>query len=201
MMNWFLENATNMAGILIGGFIAYHVYFLSKKIDLKDNLVHKDNVRKKVEPMLHEISKGMNSKVELINVKKYSKHYPQNNKLDKDGYTYVAAELKALKFDGVEFFCGVREIYKKPNGGLSLKKAKNFVQEKYNILEAGIVPYNWIEYVDNRGDEFSYRPQFFVRFLGLNKCPYKYFNYYKESDVYHKNSDPMDFKWRNIDVE
>ncbi len=75
------------------------------------------------------------------------------------------------------------------------------MREGGNTLEAGVIPYEWIEYVDGRGDEFSYRPQFFTRFEGVDKSPYRYLAYYIESDTHHKGSDPMDFKWRRIDVE
>ncbi len=199
-MIWFLQNVVGIIGIVVGGFIAYHVYFLSKRLDLKDRLTHRDNVRKRVEPILAEIRKGINSKVELINVRKYLKYYPETNERNRHGYTYLGAELKALKFDGVEFFCAVREVYKDSEGKLSLQGGNGLVQENYNVLEAGVIPYEWIEYVDVRGDEYSYRPQFFTQFNGKEKFPYKYLVYYRESDVYHEGSDPMDMKWSMIEV-
>jgi hypothetical protein len=200
-MTWLLNNAIGIIGILVGGFIAYHVYFLSRKITLKGRLTHKDQVRKLVEPLLQNITQGRSSDVELVNVKKYLKHYPQNNDFNRHGYTYLRAELKTLRFDGIECFCGVRELYKKPNGTFSLRAGNGAVRENYNTLEAGVIPYEWIEHVDGRGDEFSYRPQFFLRFNGTKKSPYKYLTYHIESETYHKNSDPMDFQWKCIDVE
>ncbi len=199
-MNWLLQNIVGIIGIVVGGFIGYHVYFLSKKLDLKDGLARKDEIRKRVEPILAEIRKGRDSDVELVNVKKYPKHYLKENKKNRHGYTYLKGELKALKFDGVECFCGVREIYKIPEGRLTLKNEEGAVRENYNVLEAGVIPYEWIEYVDTRGDEFSYRPQFFTQFNGTDKSPYKYLAYYKESEVYHEGNDPMDMKWRMIEV-
>lgn len=200
MCDWLLDNVIGIIGIIVGGFIAYHVYFLSQRLNLKDKLMHKDDVRKRIEPLLTRISKGGGSKSELINVKKYLKHYPHNNDLNKDGYTYLGAELKALQFDGVEFFCGVRELYRKPDGSYTLKKEDGAVRESENTLEAGLIPYEWIEYVDGRGDEFSYRPQFFTQFNGTDKSPYKYLTYYVKSDTYHEGSDPMDFRWKRIDI-
>ncbi len=44
--NWLLENIVGIIGIIVGGFIAYHVYYLSKKLDLNDKLTHKDNIEK-----------------------------------------------------------------------------------------------------------------------------------------------------------
>ncbi len=200
MICWILDNLIGIMSIFVGGFIAYHVYFMSKKLDLKDRLSHKDGIRKRVEPILHEIRKGISSKCELINIKKYLTHYPHRNDENRQGYTYFGGELKALRFDGVEFFSGVRELYKTPEDNFSLSKEGN-ERLHFNVFEVGIIPYEWIEYVDPRGDEFSYRPQFFAQFKGLHKTPYKYLAYYIKSDTYREGDDPMDMKWRSIEVE
>lgn len=197
---WLLQNIIGIISIIVGSFIAYHVYFLSKRLGLKDRLAHKDSVRKRVEPILSEIRRGINSKVELVNVKKYFSHYPNTNERNRHGYTYLGAELKALRFDGVEFFCAVRAVYRDSDGKLSLCEGEGLVQEEHNILEVGIIPYEWIEYVDAGGDEFSYRPQFFTQFNGPDKSPYKYLVYYEESNVYREGNDPLDMKWRMIEV-
>ena len=177
-MIWILNNIVGVIGIIVGAFIAYHVYFLSKRLDLKDKLSHKDTVQRRIEPIIAEIRKGQNSDSELVNVKKYFTHYPSSLEKNKDGYTCLKGELKGLRFDGVEFFCGVREAYKKPNGGITINKSEGAKRLNFNLLEAGLVPYDWIEYVDANGDEFSYRPQFFTRFNGQDKSPYKYLTYY-----------------------
>jgi len=101
----------------------------------------------------------------------------------------------------VEFFCGVREVYKKSDGRLTLKSIDGSTRENLNILEVDVIPYEWIEYVDTHGDEFSYRPKFYTNFIGRNKSPYKYLVYYRESDMYQKDNDPIDMKWRMVDVE
>ena len=100
IISWILNNLVGIIGIIVGGFIAYHVYFLSKKLDLKDKLAHKDEIRKEVEPILQKIRRGINSKCELVNVKKYLTHYPHTNDENRHGYTYFGGELKALRFDG-----------------------------------------------------------------------------------------------------
>ncbi len=201
MAIWIWNNLVGTIGIIVGGFIAYHVYFLSKKINLKDRLSHKDSIIKRVQPLLENIRNGINVEVELVNVKKYLKYYPHNNSLNKNGYTYMRAELKALRFDGVEFFCEVQAIYKKPNGKFSLTNGERYIKQDKNTLVGGTIPYEWIEHVDPNGDEFSYRPQFFTNFKGDGKSPYKRFSFYIESDTYQKGSDPTDWQWKSIDVE
>lgn len=138
--------------------------------------------------------------MELINVKKYFGHYPNTNEQNKDGYTYLGAELKGLRFDGIEFFCAIREVYKNLEGELFLQGGNGMVQQKQNIFEVGIVPYEWIEYVDAQGDEFSYKPQFFTKFNGAENSPYEYLVYYIESDTYPEGSDPLDMKWKKVQV-
>lgn len=197
-MLWLENNIINILGILVSGFIGYHVYFLSKKLSLKDSLVHKDEIRKQVETLITLIREGRNSKIELINIKKYRKHYPQDNNLNKDGYTYTAAELKALRFDGIDFFCGVVELYKDKNENFSFESGDGKVRCEENAFKVGIIPYEWIEHVDHRGDEFSYRPQFFTWFKGSRKEPYKYFKYYTKNNTYREGNDPVDFKWKEL---
>ena len=194
-MAWISNNLVGIIGIIVGGFIAYHVYFLSKKLDLRDRLSHKEQIRKSVDVLLSKIAQGINRDVELVNSKKYETHYPNNNKLDQDGYTYLKAELKALRFDGVEFFAEMpKSAYQHSGGFLSLSKESEDQQQALLIYPVGVIPYEWIEYIDMRGDEFSYRPQFFTKFKGLKKFPYKYITYYRKSNVYHKGSDPIDME-------
>lgn len=200
MPNWFAENAVGLLSIIIGGFIAYHVYFLSKKLDLRDKLSNKNNLRKQVEALLTRIAKGIRRDVELVNCKKYEKHYPNDNEFNEDGYTYLRADLKALRFDGVEFFCSMTQsVYKKSDGSLSFSTESPSQEEYLRVFPVGIIPYSWIEFIDERGDEFSYRPQFFTNFEGPKKSPYKYIIYYKESPVYHEGNDPLDMKYMKVD--
>lgn len=169
MKTWLINNSVGIISFIVSSFIAYHLYFLSKKINLKDRLARRSEIQKKIEPVLARIEKGSGNRVELINVEKYQDSYPHSNKLTREGYTYIGAELKSLRFDGVEFFCGIREVYRKTNGELTLDKIYGGLNKSFNVFETGIIPYEWIEYIDTKGDEFSYRPQFFVHFKGKNK--------------------------------
>lgn len=203
MEAWLENNIVGIVGIIISSIIAYHVFFLSRKITLKDNLLHKESIGKNVEKILQKIRQGVRRKIELINIDRYAKDYPHNNNLSRKGYSYMGAELKALRFDGVEFFCGIREAYKIDNDNYVLlgKEDKNQNIETVNLFEVGIVPYEWIKYIDLQGDEFSWRPQFFVEFRGKDKYPYKYLRYYIESEVYRKGNDPLDMQWKLVKVK
>lgn len=55
--DWVLKNLVEMLGILINCFIAYHVYFLSKRLSNKERLDHKEKIKQKAEDLLAEISR------------------------------------------------------------------------------------------------------------------------------------------------
>jgi len=118
--------------------------------------------------------------------------------------------LKSLKFDGIEFFWGeILEVYQKPDGRLSFKGDQE--ARVFNVYPVGIVPYEWIEYIDAYGDEYDYLPQFFVHFNGKRHWkkslkrflpfgyPYRTIVYYRESETYREGSMPLDMKYTLID--
>ena len=206
MIDWLSENSIGVLQIIIGGFIAYHVFFLSKQLSNKAKLEHKERIKKKAE----ELKSG--KEVYLVNTKRYFKDYPSNKERMFSGYSHIKAEMKTTRFDGIEFFCGIKEIYRKPNGGLTLNgESEKTAQEKIKVFEVGVVPYEWIEYIDLRGDEHGFVPLFFCYFKGKRYWkislkrhlpfgyPYKEIIYYRESEVYHEGSDPIDMKFRFID--
>lgn len=181
-------------------------FFLSKRLSEKAKLEHKEGIKKKTEEL------KLGKEVYLVNVKRYFKDYPSNKEKMFSGHSHIKAEMKTTRFDGIEFFCGIKEIYRKPDGCLTLNnKSEKTAQEKIKVFEVGVIPYEWIEYVDLRGDEHGFVPLFFCYFKGKIywknswrrflsfRYPYKEIIYYKESEVYHEGSDPVDMKFRFID--
>lgn len=210
--DWFLRNYGWVVSLFIQGFIAYHVFFLSKKLSNRAKLEHKDRIKQKTEDLLSKIRRdGLRSKVYLVNINRYFKDYPSNEERKFDGYSHIRAEIKATRFDGIEFTCGISQVYRKEDGSLTFNdKYKDSASETFKVLDVGIVPYEWIEYVDLEGDEYAYVPLFFTRFKGRiywkrnwkrflpSGYPYKRLAYYRESEVYHEGSDPVDMKWSLI---
>ncbi len=201
LLAWLSSNSVGLLGIIIGGFIAYHVYFLSKRLGIKDHLIHKAEIKKQVNDLLGDRGAGVGRKVELINVKKYFTHYPETNEADRNGYTYLGAELKSTRFDGVEFFCAMPVgVYQHNDGKLYLKQefeGQDHIQIAYPV---GLVPYEWIDYVESKGDENVNRPKFFTKFNGPKKSPYKYKAYFVESDTYQESIDPPAWKYKVLNV-
>lgn len=208
--NWLFANYGWVISLFIQGFIAYHVFFLSKKLSSRARLEHKENIKQKAEKLLSEIhSKKLNSEVYLVNINRYFKDYPSNKEKIFEGYSHIKAEIKSTRFDGVQFFCSMPvEVYQKADGKLSFKgEAKEKI---FNAFPVGVVPYEWIEHVDLRGDEYGYVPLFYCHFKGKTNWnfwkrlkffgyPYKNLVYYRESEVYHEGNDPADMKYRFID--
>lgn len=209
---WFSENLGNLGwviGIVIEIFIAYHVFFLSKKLSNRAKLKHTERIKRKAEELLLKINRnGLNRTTYLVNINRYFKDYPSNKQKRFEGYSHIKAEIKAIRFDGVEFFAGMPvDVYKKSNGQLSFQgKNKERIFRSYPI---GVVPYEWIEHIDLGGDEYGYVPLFYCHFKGKTNWkfwkrllffgyPYKRIVYYRESEVYHEGSDLVDWKYRRI---
>src|SRR3989344_2212012 len=210
IVNWFLGNYGWVISLLIQGFIAYHVFFLSQRLSNRERLRHKETIKRRADELLSEIRrKKLNSEVYLVNINRYFKDYPSNKERRFEGYSHIKAEIKTTRFDGIEFFAEMhREVYRKPDGRLSFKGNKK--EHVFNAFPVGVVPYEWIEHVDTAGDEYAYVPLFYCHFKGRTNWrfwkqflffgyPYKQMLYYRLSDVYNERNDPMEMKYAYID--
>lgn len=204
--SWFLKNYDWVISLVVDVFIAVLLFVLSKRLSKKAKLEHKERIKQKAD----EIKLGR--KIYLVNVRRYFKDYPSNKERIFSGYSHIKAEMKTTRFDGIEFFCGIKEIYRKTDGRLAFSDGKdNSAPEKLKVFEVGVVPYEWIDYLDLRGDEHGFIPLVFCRFKGKRYWkkslkqflpfgyPYKEIIYYKESNVYHEGSDPVDMKFQFVD--
>lgn len=205
--NWLSENYGQIISLFIQSFIAYHVFFLSRKISNKAKLEHKEKIKLKTKELLSEIyRKKLNSEVYLVNINRYFKDYPSNKEKIFEGYSHIKAEIKSTRFNGIQFFCSMPiQIYRKSNGKLSFNGKGN--EKAFIGYPVGVVPYEWVEYVDLDRDEYGWVPLFYCSFKGKVYWkkqwkrllpfgyPYKEIVYYKESEVYHEGSDPVDMKY------
>jgi len=205
---WLLENLVGIVGVAVSIFIAYHILFLSRKISKKDKLEHKEKIKQKTEELLSRIYReGIRSKVYLVNIGRYFKDYPSNDEKLFSGYSHIRANVKSTRFNGIEFFTEIININIGVNGRMSLTG-----DNSNGILKAfavGVVPYEWIEYVDLQGDEYEGVPLFYCHFKGSIYWnfwksylgfgyPYKKIIHYRESKNYHEGSDPEDMKYIQI---
>lgn len=210
LKSWCSQNYGWAIGLIIQSFIAYHVFFLSKKLSNKDRLDHKEVIKLKADELLSKIhSKGLNSEVYLVNSKRYFKDYPANDTQRFESYSHIRAEIKATRFDGIEFFSGMpMEVYRTRRGRLSFKGKRE--EKVFNVFPVGLVPYEWIEYVDLEGDEFGYVPLIHCYFKGKRnknfwkrllffKYPYKREAFYRQSETFDEKRDPPCLKYRLVE--
>lgn len=188
--------------------IAYHVFFLSIKISKKDKLEHKEKIKQKTGELLLKINKEkIRSKVYLVNISRYFRDYPSNNEKLFSGYSHIRADVKAVRFNGIEFFTEIIDINIGRDGRMSLRG--NNANGIIRAFAVGIVPYEWIEYVDLNGDEYEGVPLFYCHFKGRVYWkfwrsflgfgyPYKKIIYYQESNNYHEGDDPIDMRYVQI---
>lgn len=206
--NWVYVNYQWIINTLLTIFIGYHIYFLSKKTTNKDLLIHKEKIQGILNNHLHEIhSKNLRRRVYLINIKNYFTKYPDNHVSVLGQYSHIKAEIKALRFDGVEFFESMPQVlFQKKDGKLSFSGTKD--EKLYNIFPVGVIPYEWIEFIDLEGDDCNSSPLIFCYFKGLRwwkfgyslkniSFPYKELRYYKKNENFQKN-DPFDFEFSLI---
>lgn len=209
LVDWIKGNYGWLLSLIIQGFIAYHVFFLTKRLSTKARLEHKEIIKQKAEELLAKIHSGkLSSDVYLVNTSRYYKDYPSNKEKRFGGYSHIKAGLKITRFDGVEFFSEMpRTVYKKENGELSFKGNKQ--SKVFNVYPVGVVPYDWIEHLDPQGDEYGGLPLFYCHFKGKTNWnfwkrllffgyPYKETLFYKLSGTYEKRNDPYDMKYEYV---
>lgn len=206
----FISNLIQGLGILISAFIGYHIFFLSKRISNQTRLEHKEKLKKIADELISKIhSRGLRSKVYLVNTNRYFKDYPGNQEKLISGYSHIHAEIKATRYNGIQFFCSMPEqAYLLASGELSLKGEES--EKAFLVYPVGLVPYEWIEYINPDGDEHGWVPLIHCKFKGniywkkwWRKLipfgyPYKELSYYRKSDVYHEGSDPKDMEWSRV---
>lgn len=173
-----IDTIINLLGIIIGVIVALYVHKLSQQQKFNERFAKRQLIQKQIDDLLYRIRNGGSSKVELINLAKYDTHYPTINNKTRHGCTYLGAELKNYYYLGVEFFCGIITAYELSENKYSRKQLSKD-QKEINLHMTGIVPYEWIESIDLRGDDTTTRPQFYSHFNGKKKSPYSSISYYR----------------------
>lgn len=210
--NWLSLNYQFAISLLIQIVIAYHVYFLSIRLSNKDKLLHKEEVLRKCDILFKEINTyGKSIEVFLVNIKRYYKDYPSNER-NVYGDTYIKTELKSAKFDGLEFFDGNPfDVFQKEDGSFSKKGINN--HKPFKAFPVGLLPYEWIEHIELDGDEYSGVPLIFCHYKGKGNWkydpmtvffkgyPFKRIFYYLGNEQFYEGKDPFFMKYIKIDKE
>lgn len=158
-------------GLIIQGFIAYHIYVLSKKTSKKEELSNIKYLKEETKSIISEAysSKGSRKKIIIIDVKQINK-YPDTG--------YTAGSIKDANYEGVEVFLPeIHKIYLNKHDKLTLKERNNEFYCEVQVV--GIIPYKWIEYIEPHGDEYnSCALRIFCKFKKHN--PHIKLNFHKD---------------------
>lgn len=156
--------------IFISGFISYHVLKLSKSLSFSDKRKFEKAIKNYVDELNSEIhyKKRRNAKTIIIDVDMYDKYYPENwNKFGR--HSHFAGEIKGYGFKGVEIIVALVGV-KKLNG-----RDYEIDNESHTdkAVKVGIIPYEWIEYMDLNGDAFNTSPLIYCKFRNKSKWQFK----------------------------
>jgi hypothetical protein len=208
----FFKNYNWIIGLVVQGFIGYHIFVLSKRTNKKTELSNTKFLKEEARNIISEAysSESNRKKVIIIDVQNIKK-YP-------DGAS-IAGSIKGINYEGVEVYIPVtKKVFKTKHNKLTLKSKGN---EFYcDVQLVGVIPYKWIEYIEPHGDEYnscagrifcrfkSYQPYFKLKLHRhlFTKEGYKYllsFNFwyfspYNEIIYYIKNpkyNKATDYYW------
>lgn len=201
--NWILT-------LVLQCFIAYHIFYLWKKIGANQKIKHRENIKNLIDKYLYEVVyKKKYYKVYLLNIDNYFNKYPKNEESIITSYSHFKTEIKTTRYDWVEFFESMPiEIYRRKNGKLYFNKIGN-KDKKIKIFPVWIVPYDFIDHINFDWDEYNNAPLIFCKFNKFRifiklfpyvfyKYPYSKIIYYKENENYNEKSDPYDFEYIQI---
>ena len=160
-MEEFVKNYNWILSLFVQIFIAYHILSLTLRSSKKSKLEHKKEIREKIDELITEVyvNKSRNHGVMIIDLDNLKK-YPDGG--------CIKAEIKATRYEGVEFLLGNSNIFQTKKGKLTLKGSDNkLIFETYDV---GVLPYEWIENVELKGDDFNSCAQIYCHFKKYNPC-------------------------------
>lgn len=159
-----------VVGILISSLISYHVLKLSQRLSFSEKRKNETAIRQFVDELNSEIhyKKHRNAKIIIIDVDMYDKYYPENwNRFGR--HSHFAGEIKGYGFKGVEIIDNIVGV--KPLKGWDYKIDNESYTGK--AARVGIIPYEWIEYIDLKGDAFNTSALIYCKFRNKSKWQFK----------------------------
>ena len=188
---YILEHYNWIITTIIGGFIAYHVYYLSKEISIQDNRKDLREKKEQIRNILQKIyaEENMRSKVFIYDDKK-TKKYPK--------YGFKAELFPTSDYD-IHIYTGkTKNIYITKEGKYTFNERRNKFYKKCYVIEC--IPYEYVSYIDINSDDWEFCPKIFCKFfikpmIGFNnvrkiqfyvnnKSPFSHKKYYIESDKF-----------------
>lgn len=155
--------------ILVSGFVAYHIYVLTKRLSAREKYEHELRITNAIS----KFPDGVN--LILADVEKYDKEDLRNESYRKQG----AGLFNIIPAVGVEFM-------QRPTG-------------EHDGVPFGLVPFEWIEYVrdyDSEDNKPIILCKFKgVKWYKNFRSPFEEINYYYKNPNFREGHDPYSFSY------
>ncbi|MEG1486868.1 hypothetical protein [Lactococcus sp.] len=164
-----LDNWIGIVSIIVSTIIVFLIYGLQSNISYEQTKNHQAEIQ---EIIKRNNKESRNQKIEFYNLRRFNSTYRSLNKNTPNfilGYTLNGGELQGAGIDDVHVICGVDE-------------ADLGFPRKIKIFCVGVIPYKNIKFIDENGDDTTYRMIFYVK-SPLFRYPYKYFSYIFADDL------------------
>jgi hypothetical protein len=162
-------------GVTIG------IFYLGRRLSLRHERERVRELSAKAWKVLGPIrTKGLNSKVIVMNVDRYGRGYDGSNEMTWRGYAYTGPELIEIVHGGIEVIIRGAKSYYDADRRRTLAETDKAAP---TIVESGHIPWRWIEDINPEGDEFDGSAIFFVRHRAPGRQPYDYITYREGAPV------------------
>lgn len=161
-----------VGGVVVGSVLSVVLYRLGTAVRFGARMEQRGAYRQAVREMLR--GRADLPEVHLINTRRYERDYDGEWGANWRGELVRKAELLDVRHNGVEFVIEVVNTWLDDSGQRTLTPTE---QQSSNALKIGLIPYDFIQFVDSDGNEFSGAPLFYVKFQGPGQSPFAYSTY------------------------
>lgn len=183
-------------GVVISSIIAYHIYYLLKRMTFKDKWQHRKNIESKVRQLQSEIwYENRRNRVYLVDINTYG-YYPGSSPNGR--LSHLVGGMKGCYLGGVIIERNQQILFNDENE--NIQKAVKF----------GIIPYDWIIDIDMDGDSANSSPLIYCYFKNnkgqkdeaIKYTPFKSYEYYRLNEDYNNDENyPWEIFGIQIDVD
>ena len=151
------------------------IYILGRRLSFRQQRDRVRELETKAWEVLGPIrTRGMNSKIIVMNVDRYKRGYDGSNDMTWRGYAFTGPEIIEIGHGGVEVIIGGVESHLDAGGRRTLMQTSTPAS---TVIECGHIPWTWIADIAPEGDEFDGSAIFFVRHRAPGRQPYDYITY------------------------
>ena len=192
-----MEVAFTILSIFISAFIAYHIFFLSKRLSMGDKLAHQKLINEYISRLKSEIyGKKRRNRVYLIDADVYEKYYPNNdNKFGR--YSHIKGEIKDTSFNGIEIITEIIAVTQDTEGKYIRCSNEELTENnQMKAVKVGIIPYDWVIDINFKGDDTNSSALIYCHFKKKSTWKFKRrVKHDKEGNMYHTKLCHLSREW------